>query len=147
MSGSNSLSGWLSPQPLQAKDDLHAARWRELTISNRSAVSGFLFMIRGVGKTWGTSFAAAPEDRRPNSHSFTAAAIRSSAANCSDVSLSASRDSSGTVSLISVIHILSMTNAGFENAAVGYALDLALRLESGCLPQPKKFYFSFRRNG
>src|SRR5437773_2388512 len=33
------VSGWLSPQPLQAEDDLHAARWRELTISDSPAVS------------------------------------------------------------------------------------------------------------
>src|ERR1700726_447640 len=33
-SGSNYLTGWLSPQPLQARDDLHAARWSPSRYTN-----------------------------------------------------------------------------------------------------------------
>jgi hypothetical protein len=36
-------------------NDLRAARWRSL-LSNSQAISGPLFMIRGVAKTWGTRY-------------------------------------------------------------------------------------------
>src|SRR5215467_8037383 len=34
-------------------NDLRAARWRKLTLSNSQAIPDPLFMIRGVAKTWG----------------------------------------------------------------------------------------------
>src|SRR5262244_791398 len=37
-------------------NDLRAARWRKLTLSNSQAISDPLFMIRGVAKTWGTRY-------------------------------------------------------------------------------------------
>src|SRR5262245_36081831 len=37
-------------------NDLRAARWRRLTLSNRRAISGPLFMIRGVAKTCETRY-------------------------------------------------------------------------------------------
>src|SRR5215510_5584412 len=37
-------------------NDLRAARWRKLTLSNSQAISAPLFMIRGVAKTWGTRY-------------------------------------------------------------------------------------------
>jgi len=43
-------------------NDLRAARWRKLTLSNSQAISDPLFMIRGVAKTWGTRYRKSRED-------------------------------------------------------------------------------------